>query len=432
MFRFFLVDEPITGDLTYFGRRHAQHGQLQLNLPETTSIQALAVAQAARLLAATGWTADTYLNLLTQRTDELLARQAPAAGDPVSLTAAWTVSFDQLARDHPAALYTLTLLAWLAPEPVPLTLLTHQAGEAGTIAQDPLAFAELTTTLRIRGMAEVTTTTIQLHRVPAALLRARTRRDITADDDQDATWPVTTVRLLAAGLPEDPWINPPSWPSWRALLPHLLFACDPERPWQPVTTEVAYLLSRVAAYLQTRGDARTALPLFQRAYRLLKDLYGEDHSSTLSVASSLAVALSELGKHQQARELHEDVLTRRKRVLGDDHPDTLNSASNLAVDLSKLGKYGQARELSEDTLARYKRVFGDDHPGTLMIVNDLAIHLRTLGEYQQARELHEDTFTRRRRVLGDDHPSTLTSANNLALALNKLGEYGQARELSED
>jgi len=38
VFRFFLVDEPPTGDLTSFNHRHAQH---QLNLLETTSIQAL-------------------------------------------------------------------------------------------------------------------------------------------------------------------------------------------------------------------------------------------------------------------------------------------------------------------------------------------------------------------------------------------------------
>ncbi|KDO12537.1 hypothetical protein DV26_01025 [Amycolatopsis mediterranei] len=41
MFRFFLVDEPPTGDLTHVEHRHAQQHQLQLSLLETTSIQAL-------------------------------------------------------------------------------------------------------------------------------------------------------------------------------------------------------------------------------------------------------------------------------------------------------------------------------------------------------------------------------------------------------
>ncbi|OXM59168.1 hypothetical protein CF165_49045 [Amycolatopsis vastitatis] len=39
-----VVDEPTTGDLTYLEHRHAQQHHPQLNLPETTSIQALALS----------------------------------------------------------------------------------------------------------------------------------------------------------------------------------------------------------------------------------------------------------------------------------------------------------------------------------------------------------------------------------------------------
>ncbi|WP_439384488.1 FxSxx-COOH system tetratricopeptide repeat protein [Amycolatopsis lexingtonensis] len=392
----------------------------------------LAVNQAARLLTTTGLTADDYLALLAERTHELMARRETGSSYPVSLAAAWKVSFDQLGRDHPAALNTLTLVAWLAPEPVPFTLLTDRAGDARVITQDPLVFADITTALRTRGMAEVTTTAIQLHRVPAALLRERTQNDVITEDDEDSTWPVTAVRLLEAGLPDNPWSNPPSWPRWRALLPHVLFVCAPEAAWQPVAATVARLLDRAASYLQTRGDLRAALPLFQRAYSLRRDLLGDDHPETLTSATNLAGDLNALGKHQQARELNEDTLARYKSVLGDDHSSTLTSASNLALDLRALGEYERARELDENTLARRRRVLGEDHPGTLISASNLAGDLRALGEYQQARELDENTLTRRRRVLGDDHPSTLTSANNLAIDLGRLGKHRQARELDED
>ncbi|WP_290056413.1 FxSxx-COOH system tetratricopeptide repeat protein [Amycolatopsis solani] len=392
----------------------------------------LAVNQAARLLATTNLTAEKYLELLDERIHDLMSRHEKGGSYPVSLAAAWTVSFDQLARDHPAALHTLTMVAWLAPEPVPLTLLTHQQGDAGATAQDPLAFADVTAALRSRGMAEVTTTTIQLHRVPAALLRARTREDIATRDDRDSTWPVTAVRLLHAGQPDDPWSNPPSWPRWRELLPHLLFVCDPHRAWQPAAQEVSELLDRTATYLHTRGDARAALPLFQRAYALDRGRLGDDHPDTLTAVGGLALALGDLGEYQRARELDEDTLARSKRVLGDDHPDTLTSANGLAIDLSNLGEYQQARELNEDTLTRRRRVLGDDHPDTLTTANTLAIDLSNLAEHQQARELNEDTLTRRRRVLGDDHPDTLTTANNLAIDLSNLGEHDRAHELNED
>ncbi|WP_370968223.1 FxSxx-COOH system tetratricopeptide repeat protein [Amycolatopsis sp. cg9] len=391
----------------------------------------LAVDQAARLLATTGWTADTYLDLHTQRAHDLLARHEKGSSYPVSLAAAWTVSFDQLARENPAALNTLTLVAWLAPEPVPLTLLTHQTGDAGVAARDPLAFAEITTALRSRGLAEVTTTTIQLHRVPAALLRAHTRHDVVADA-QDATWPATAVRLLHAGLPDSPWNNPASWPQWQALLPHLLTVCEPERVPLRLTAEIRYLLNYAGLYLQTRGDTGAALPLHERAYKLVKDAHGDDHLDTLDSANNLAMALSMLNEQQRARELNEDTLARYKRVRGEDHPDTLTSAHNLAAKLSLLGEHERSRELNEDTLARRKQILGDDHPDTLNSANNLAIELGTLGEHQRARELNEDTLARYKRVRGEDHPDTLTSAYNLAAKLSLLGEQQQALELNED
>jgi hypothetical protein len=40
-------------------------------------------------------------------------------------TAPWAVAFDRLAADDPPALALLTLVAWLGPEPVPLSLLTR-------------------------------------------------------------------------------------------------------------------------------------------------------------------------------------------------------------------------------------------------------------------------------------------------------------------
>jgi hypothetical protein len=137
----------------------------------------LAVDQAAALLADTQISVDTYLDLLTERCEQVLAH-GRAGGSPVSVAASWALAFDRLAADNPAALQLLTLIAWLGPEPVPLSLITGHAtllpAPLAQAATDPLALAEQTTMLRRRGMARVAPSSIELHRVPAALLRIRT------------------------------------------------------------------------------------------------------------------------------------------------------------------------------------------------------------------------------------------------------------------
>ena len=81
-----------------------------------------------------------------------------------------------------------------------------------------------------------------------------------------------------------------------------------------------------------------------------------------------------------ARDLDEDTLDRKRRVLGDDHPSTLTTASNLAIDLRLLGDPRAARDLDEDTLQRRRRMLGENHLQTLPSEINLAADRRLLEQ----------------------------------------------------
>ncbi|MGW6929650.1 FxSxx-COOH system tetratricopeptide repeat protein [Lentzea sp. NPDC054927] len=439
----------------------------------------LALDQAAALLSDGGLTPDSYLTLLETRAVELLRHDFAGkniAGSRLSVAASWSVAFEALAASDPAGLQLLNLMAWLAPEPVPLTLITDHPDllpePLATVAADPLAVASTLHGLKRRALARVEPGSVLLHRIPATLLRDAVR-DSWSVPAPDAGWSAVAVRLLNKVVPREVWNNPPVWPVWHRLLPHALTAAAPDRVTH-LALEVAWLLGRTSAYLQARGQHRQALDLAQRAYDLsgphgenddrellyyvdnlavfLRDVgeylkaraldeglvrryrrdFGDDHPSTLRAVNSLAMDLRGLGEHQKARKLHTDNLQRRRQVLGDDHRDTLLSAGHLAGVMSDMGEYAKARELGEDTLRRCRRVLGHDHPDTLLSASNLARVMSDMGEYAKARELGEDTLRRRRRVLGHDHPDTLGSAINFACSLRDLGEYARARELDED
>ena len=388
----------------------------------------LALAQAATHLADTALGVQDYLMLLAERTAELLAHGASATY-PVSLAASVQIALDRLAAQRPAALQLLTLSAYLAPEPIPLTLFSTHPTELpdpfGTAVGDPLAFNALIRLLRQHGLAHVEPTTLQLHRLLAAILRTQPH--------QHHNLPTLAVRLLRAAAPADnPWENPPTWPVWRQLLPHVLVATDPQRDLTGVEEDVAWLLNRAALHLQIRGEPAPARPLFERARDLRRSLLGHDHPDTLESAGHLSFNLWTLGQYEQARQLSEDTLARCGQALGEDHPHTLHSAGSLCLSLWALGQHEQARHLGKNTLTRLRRVLGDDHPSALIGATSLASSLRELGHYEQARQLGEDTLTRMRRVLGDDHPYTLLAAASLAEVLGELGHYEQARQLGED
>ena len=233
----------------------------------------LAVEQAGAMVRDAGLGVEVYLRLLRERAGELLAHDGGATY-PVSVAASWAVAFDRLAADDPAALDLLTLVAWCGPEPVPLDLLTdHPAVLPDPLAitvSDPLALGRCTGVVHRRAMATLTAHSIQVHRVPAALLRARTR-----DQHRDlGGWAAVVVRLLCRALPGDVWDNPVVWPRWQQLVPHVLAAVDPDRRLDDVPDELSWLLDRAASYQRTFGQAGAALPLFQRALATRRDRLG--------------------------------------------------------------------------------------------------------------------------------------------------------------
>jgi hypothetical protein len=237
----------------------------------------LAVEQAGSLLADTGVAVDTYLRLLAERAQDVLSHDAGGAYSQ-SVAASWAVAFDRLALDDPTALDLLTVVAWCGPEPVPLTLLTEHPDalpdQLRPIAPDPLVLARCTAILSRQGMATVSPHAVQLHRIPAALLRARSHgADVTAAAGRAAT----VVRLLEKAAPANVRMDSGGWPLWRQLLPHVLAAAGRDGALEAVPVEATRLLDRAATYLLIRGEPQAALASFERAFDVRREKFGDDH-----------------------------------------------------------------------------------------------------------------------------------------------------------
>lgn len=384
----------------------------------------LAVAQAAGYLADTGMRAGEYVELLKTSAADILGEGHPSSY-PVPLAAATRLAGDRLASEDAAAAELLATCAFLAPEPVPASLLAAAAAALPQAqlaqAESPVAFRRLLSAIGRSALARIERDRLQMHRLTQAILRDH----LTAD--QAAVTRSRAESAMAASRPPD-LTDPSAWPAWAMLLPHLLAADLASTDHK----ELRELACHAARYLQRRGDNRGSYNLAIRLYSRWADRFGPDDTDVLSAARGLAGALRQMGRYDETRPIDEDTLTRRRRVLGEDHPDTLRSANSLANDLRALGEHGAARELDEDTLARRRRTLGDDHADTLQSANGLGNDLRAEGEYAQARELDEDTLRRRRQTLGADHPDTLWSASNLAEDLRAAGETQAARELHEN
>jgi uncharacterized membrane protein len=383
----------------------------------------LALEQAAAYMQATGTSLARYLPLFRTRQADLLAR-GEAAGHPTDVAVTLGLALSRLA-DQAAAAGLMRVLAFLAPEPVPLTrlLAVEQAGErlgaeiaaaVGPLLGDPVAAGDAIIALRRYSLISPAGDGLVLvHRLVQAVTRAQLPVQAAGQ------WKQAAAALVEGAVPPDPSL-PASWPAYAVLLPHAWVVLD--------LTSAG--LWRMAEYLGRSGSypaARDLCRLIADACRD-RDAYGPEHPDALSARHELARWTAEAGDPTKARDQLAELLPIRVRVLGSEHPDTLITRTNLARWTGQAGEATGARDQLAALLPIYEQVVGSEHPDTLITRNQLARWTGEAGDAAGARDQLAALLPIRERVLGPEHPNTLMTRHELARCTGQAGDPAGARD----
>ena len=275
----------------------------------------LALEQAAAYMQATGDTLAGYLALFRQRRPTLLARGEPA-GYGKTVASTWALAFDRLQQTEPGAVGLLRLLAFCAPEAVPLRLLLQPRARARRAArppvapvlapllEDPLAAGDAIGALRRYSLVTPAADgSVSVHRLVQA---------VTADQ-----MPAELAEAMAAGRrrPDrgrDPrrYRPPETWPVCAALLPHA----------QAALADDSDGMARIANYLGSSGSYAAARDLQRRVLDARERVLGPEHPGTLTARAKLARWTGQAGDPAAARDLFAELLPVHERVLGPEHP----------------------------------------------------------------------------------------------------------------
>jgi hypothetical protein len=334
----------------------------------------LALEQAAAFMQATGTSLARYVPLFRARQADLLAR-GQVSGHP-DVAATLGLALSRLAEEAPAAAGLVRLLAFLAPEPVPLALLIagEQAADmagpevaavVGSLLGDPVMTGGAITALRRYSLVSPAGDGLVLvHR----LVQAITQAQLTAQTD--AQWKQAASALVEAAVPANPQL-PAAWPVCAVLLPHARAVLDPASDG----------MRQMAEYLGHSGSYDAARDLYQPIVdgRRESDAYGPEHPGTLDARADLAFWTGEAGDAAGARDQCAALLPIYERVLGPDHPQTLTTRGNLASWTGQAGDAAGARDQFAALLPIRERVQGPDHPGILNTHSQLARWARKAG-----------------------------------------------------
>jgi len=383
----------------------------------------LALEQAAAYLQATGTTLARYLLLFRDRQADLLAR-GEVAGHP-DVAATLGLALSRLAGEAPAAAGLVRLLAFLAPEPVPLAVLLADGKAAGELSPevaatigdllgDAVAAGDAIAALRRYSLVTPAGDGLVLvHRLVAAITRAQ----LSAEGAD--WWGQAAAALVEAAVPADSRL-PATWPVCAVLLPHARAVLD-------LTSSGIWEIARYLGWSGSYPAARDLCQLIADAHAG-SDAYGPEHRDTLAASHQLAIWTGFAGDAAGARDQLVALLPVNERVLGAEHPDTLSARHELARWTGDAGDAAGAGDQYAALLLIEERVLGAEHPDTLTARHNLAYWTGHVGDAAGARDQLTALLLIEERVRGAEHPDTLTTLHNLASWTGQAGDAAGARD----
>jgi len=346
-------------------------------------------------------TFDDYTTLLNEEFTRTASDTGEGESDRRSIAAVWTVTMDAIERKNQLATAVLDLLAWLAADELPDSVLLPLASNSRDVADALSLLASYSMISRRAGGTTVHRLVQSVTRTAAA---AAGHAKVTSD---------LALELLLDAVPEEPAMNLAGWPLWAALLPHIQALVE-HVPQEHVSHDALWLRDRAATFQQYQGNLTAAIAEFEQIVAASERLLGAEHPTTPSVRCNLAGALWQAGRTNDAIAIEEQTSTEWERLFGIEHEGALISRANLAVSYRQAGRFSEAIDIQEKLLVPYERVYGTEHVGTLRLRDNLAASYRFAGRFSEAAALSEAVVADFERLHGVEHPATLEARSNLA------------------
>ena len=194
----------------------------------------------------------------------------------------------------------------------------------------------------------------------------------------------------------------------------------------------AGLLPVMGAYgqwLRSQGEDKAADWLDNFAQHLQSQILAtapSEDSDSWEAVSQQVVQLYQQGQYAAAMTLAERAVKLARKRWGNQHPNVATSLNNLAGLYESQGRYGEAEPLYLQALDINRIALPDNHPRLASALNNLAQLYESQGRYGEAEPLYLQALDINRIALPDNHPSLATDLNNLAGLYRSQGRYQEA------
>ena len=195
--------------------------------------------------------------------------------------------------------------------------------------------------------------------------------------------------------------------------------------------DVTYIYHWLGVIHKVIGDHHQAKEYYERALSMQLNKLGPDHVDVAKTYHNMGNLQHHLSDHQQAKQYYERALSIRLNKLGSDHVNVASTYHNMGNLHHDLGDYRQAKEYYERALSIRLNKLGSDHVHDARTYHVLGNLLNDLGDHQQAMEYHQSALIIQLKKLGPDHTDVARTYYSMGILHHDLGDHQQAKEYYE-
>jgi tetratricopeptide (TPR) repeat protein len=308
---------------------------------------------------------------------------------PSSVAVTWKTTMDQL---HTPERDLLNVLAWFAPEPIPLSVLegwSVQRAKARdalvelvswslarwTVDKDAFTIHLLVQEITRGRLSEDQKGSSLMSRVLHAvftiylLVQEITRGRLSEDQKvqslmmrrvlpvmrqglgewKKAAALIEALVRVGKGLPDPAW-NEAGWRLWERLAPHVRVLLR-QVEGNPTEFLATTIMSQYGVWLDLQAQYSEAEPLLKRVSGIWEKALGPRHPAVPTSLNNLAEFYRRQGEYAQAEPLFQRALAITKKSFGPEHPNVAIRLNNLARLLRDTNRLGEAEPLYRRALA---------------------------------------------------------------------------------
>jgi tetratricopeptide (TPR) repeat protein len=426
----------------------------------------LALDQAGAYIEETGCSITEYLERYNQKKIALLKRRGTTDANYLnSVVATWSLSFEELAQNSPAAADLLRFCAFLAPDAIPQEVVTASMPDPSPYLQAFTADLSLLddAILDLRRFSLIRrnrdSKTLSLHRLVQTVLKAN------MDNSSQLLWAERAIQSVISIFPSP---QDALWPQAQRYLPHVHMCIELMRHYNLShldTPELFYHAGRWqhehaqykeaeffyqhtlhtleqkedrddAALTKTldslgwlyldQADYQKAVSLYQHALTIKQSFFGSKHLESAITLHALGRTYHAQGEFAQAETFYQQALTLKEQVCGPDAAEVATTLQAIAWLYLDQKLYNQVEPLCQRALTIRILTLGMQHASTAITLHQLATLYYEQKRSLEAEALYQQSLTIKEQVLGSDHPFTAITLDSLARLYHNQHDYTQA------